>query len=34
MCQDDIVAGVVFAATTGCGRAGETEFENHVGGGV
>lgn len=32
MCQDDVVARVVFAAATGSGRAGETEFEDHVGG--
>ena len=31
MCEDDVVARGVSAATTGCGRAGEAEFEDHVG---
>jgi hypothetical protein len=32
VCEDDVVARVVLAATTGRGGAGETEFEDHVGG--
>ena len=31
MCEDDVVARGVSAATTGCGRASEAEFEDHVG---
>jgi len=31
MCEDDVVARVVLATATGRGRAGETEFEDHVG---
>lgn len=34
MCEDDVVARVVLVAATGRGGAGETEFENHVGGDV
>ena len=29
MCEDDVVARSVSAASTGCGRAGEAEFEDH-----
>jgi hypothetical protein len=32
MCEDDVVARVVLATATGRGRAGKTEFEDHVGG--
>ena len=32
MCEDDVVARAVLVAATGRGRAGETEFEDHVGG--
>ena len=30
--EDDVVARGVSAATAGCGRASEAEFEDHVGG--
>ena len=32
MCEDDVVARAVLVAATGCGRAGEAEFEDHIGG--
>jgi hypothetical protein len=32
VCEDDVVARGMSAATTGCGRASEAEFEDHVGG--
>ena len=32
MCEDDVVARAVLVAATGRGRAGETEFEDHIGG--
>jgi hypothetical protein len=32
MCEDNVVARVVLAATARRGGAGETEFEDHVGG--
>jgi len=32
VCEDNVVARVVLAAATGRGGAGETEFEDHVGG--
>jgi len=31
MCENDVVARVVLATATGRGRAGEAEFEDHVG---
>lgn len=32
MCEDDVIARAVLVAATGCGRAGEAEFEDHIGG--
>ena len=32
MCEDNVVARVVFAASARSSRAGETEFQDHVGG--